>query len=84
MSANILSGIINTLVGGIGTALTQINNLIKSGLNMTMQFHQEGIDFARGLGMNIKEAQAYTEVLTERTERLAMKYGVTISQVKEL
>lgn len=84
MSANILSGILNTLVGGIGTALTQINNLIKSGLNMTMQFHQEGIAFARELGMNIKEAQAYTEVLTERTERLAMKYGVTVGQVKEL
>ena len=84
MNANILTGILNTLVGGIGTALTQINNLIKSGLNMTMQFHQEGIEFARGLGMNIKEAQAYTEVLTERTERLAMKYGVTVSQVKEL
>ena len=70
--------------GTLSTAFSYLNTLIKGGTNSVMQFHQEGIAFAREMGMNMKEAQAYTEVLTERTERLAMKYGVAAEQVKEL
>lgn len=72
------------LRGAVGGALGYLNTLLKSGFTTAMQFHQEGIAFARELGMNAKEAQAYTAVLTERTERLAMTYGVAAEQVKEL
>lgn len=70
--------------GTLASAFTYLNTLIKSGTQGAMQFHQEGIAFAREMGMNAKEAQAYTEVLTDRTEKLAMKYGVAAEQVKEL
>ena len=70
--------------GTLASAFSYLNTLIKSGTDSAMQFHQEGIAFAREMGMNAKEAQAYTEVLTDRTEKLAMKYGVAAEQVKEL
>ena len=70
--------------GTLASAFSYLNTLIKSGTDGAMQFHQEGIAFAREMGMNAKEAQAYTEVLTDRTEKLAMKYGVAAEQVKEL
>lgn len=80
-AAMMLGGVLRGTVGG---ALGYLNTLLKSGFTTAMQFHQEGIAFARELGMNAKEAQAYTAVLTERTERLAMTYGVAAEQVKEL
>ena len=80
-AAMMIAGVIR---GALGGAFGYLNTLIKSGFNSVMQFHQEGIAFARDMGLNAKEAQAYTEVLTERTERLAMKYGVAAEQVKEL
>lgn len=70
--------------GTVSSAFGYLVTLIKSGTNSAMQFHQESIAFAREMGMNAKEAQAYTEVLTDRTEKLAMKYGVAAEQVKEL
>jgi len=73
----ILGGAANA---GFGSLLT----LLKSGFNTAVKFHQEGIAFAREMGMSAKEAQAYTEVLTERTENLAAKYGVAAEQVIEL
>ena len=72
------------LRGSVGGALSYLNTLLKSGFKTALQFHQEGIAFAREMGMSAKEAQAYTEVLTDRTEKLAMKYGVAAEQVKEL
>ncbi len=80
-AAMMLGGVIRGTIGG---ALGYLNTLLMSGFTTATKFHQEGIAFARELGMNAKEAQAYTEVLTERTERLAMKYGVAAEQVKEL
>ena len=76
-----LGGVLSGTVGG---ALSYLNTLLKSGFKNALQFHQEGIAFAREMGMSAKEAQAYTEVLTDRTEKLAMKYGVAAEQVKEL
>ena len=70
--------------GTVSSAFGYLVTLLKSGTNSAMQFHQESIAFAREMGMNAKEAQAYTEVLTDRTEKLAMKYGVAAEQVKEL
>lgn len=82
--ANTLIAAAGIIRGTLASAFNYLNTLIKSGTNSAMQFHQEGIAFAREMGMNAKEAQAYTEVLTDRTERLAMKYGVAAEQVKEL
>ena len=74
--ANTLIATAGIIRGTLASAFSYLNTLIKSGTNSAMQFHQEGIAFAREMGMNAKEAQAYTEVLTDRTEKLAMKYGV--------
>jgi len=82
--ANTLIATAGIIRGTLASALNYLNTLIKSGTDSAMQFHKEGIAFAREMGMNAKEAQAYTEVLTDRTERLAMKYGVAAEQVKEL
>jgi hypothetical protein len=73
----ILGGAANA---GFGALLT----LLKSGFSTAVKFHQEGIAFAREMGMSAHEAQAYTEVLTQRTENLAAKYGVAAEQVIEL
>lgn len=73
-----------TLRGTVGGALGYLNTLLKSGFNTATQFHQEGIAFARELGMNAKEAQAYTQVLTNRTEKLAATYGVATEQIKAI
>lgn len=82
--ANTLIAAAGIIRGTLASAFSYLNTLIKSGTQGAMQFHQEGIAFAREMGMNAKEAQAYTEVLTDRTEKLAMKYGVAAEQVKEL
>jgi hypothetical protein len=73
-----------TLRGTVGGALDYLNTLLKSGLTTATKFHQEGIAFARELGMNAKEAQAYTQVLTNRTEKLAATYGVAAEQIKAI
>lgn len=82
--ANTLIATAGIIRGTLASAFNYLNTLIKSGTQGAMQFHQEGIAFAREMGMNAKEAQAYTEVLTDRTEKLAMKYGVAAEQVREL
>lgn len=83
-STQFLIEIFSILGSGIGGALGMINDLLKSGFRSATQFHQEGIAFSRELGLNAREAQAYTQVLTDRTEKLAIKYGVAAEQVKEL
>ena len=72
-------------VGGLVSSVWgMMTSLIKSGFNAAVQFHQEGIAFAREVGLNMKEAQAYTQVLTERTSELAIKYGVAADAIKEV
>ena len=66
------------------SALRYLDTLLKSGLTSATKFHQEGIAFAREMGMNAKEAQAYTQVLTNRTEKLAATYGVAAEQIKAI
>jgi hypothetical protein len=73
------------ILGGAANAgFGALLNLLKSGFSTAVKFHQEGIAFAREMGMSAKEAQAYTEVLTQRTENLASKYGVAAEKVVEL
>lgn len=82
--ANLIVSAISTVGGGVGGVLTQLTNLLKNAFTAATKFHEEGITFARGMGMTAREAQAYTKVLTERTEKLASVYGVTAEKVKEL
>ena len=80
----IFTQIASVIGGGINGALGMMTSLISKGFQATIQFHKEGIAFAREVGLSAREAQAYTQVLTERTEKLALKYGVTVDAIKEV
>lgn len=74
-----LAGIIGGALNGVlGTAVS----MMKAGTKAAFQFHQEGISLARDLGMGLNQANAYTRILTERTQELAAKYGVTADAIK--
>ena len=70
--------------GGLTGALGTVLSLVKSGTRAAFQFHQEGISLARDLGMGLNQANAYTKVLTERTQELAAKYGVTSEAIMKV
>ena len=80
----IFTQIASVIGGGINGALGMMTSLISKGFQATIQFHKEGIAFAREVGLSAREAQAYTQALTERTEKLALKYGVTVDAIKEV
>ena len=80
----IFTQIASVIGGGINGALGMMTSLISKGFQATVQFHKEGIAFAREVGLSAREAQAYTQVLTERTEKLALKYGVAVDAIKEV
>lgn len=80
----IFTQIASVIGGGINGALGMMTSLISKGFQATIQFHKEGIAFAREVGLSAREAQAYTQVLTERTEKLALTYGVTADAIKEV
>ena len=73
--ASVIGGALN---GALGTAVS----MMQGGTKAALQFHQEGISLARDLGMGLNQANAYTRVLTERTQELAAKYGVTVDAIK--
>ena len=72
--ASVIGGALN---GALGTAVS----MMQAGTKAALQFHQEGISLARDLGMGLNQANAYTKVLTERTEVLAKRYGVATSAI---
>ena len=78
--AGIGNVLFNVLSGGFGAA----SSLIKQAMGGMMEYHKAGIEFARGMGMSLQQAQAYTNVLTERAQRLAITYGLSVEAVKEL
>ena len=80
----LLKQIISLIGGGIGGALGQVITLIQEGFRLTTQFHQEGIAFARDVGLSAKQAQAYTNTLIERTQTLANKYGVSAEAIMQV
>ncbi len=75
-----LNGIFSVFSAGMNGALS----LAKSAMNTALQYHQQGIEFARSMGMSLQQAQAYTTVLTNRAAELGFKYGVAADAVKEL
>ena len=72
--ASVIGGALN---GALGTAVS----MMQAGTKAALQFHQEGISLARDLGMGLNQANAYTKVLTERTQVLAKRYGVATSAI---
>ena len=79
---------VGQLIGLLGgTVLPMLNavfNTMHSGFNMAVSFQNKGIDLSRRLGMSIQDANAYTKVLTTRTQELAAKYGVTSKMIHEV
>ena len=77
-------GILNTIFSVFSAGMNGAMSLVKSAFQGALQYHQAGIEFARGMGMSLQQAQAYTTVLTERAADLGFKYGVAAEAVKEL
>lgn len=76
--------VLSTLLSVVKTVGGEIMSLIKEGANATLQYHQEGISFARSMGMTLKESQSYTSVLIERASELGIKYGIAADKALEL
>lgn len=81
ISARLLTQIANLFSGRIGKSMGMFTNLINDSTNQLLKFHNEGVAFARDMGMSLNQAQAYTRTLTESTAKLAHQYGVTAEQI---
>ena len=85
---NLLAGIFaqlaSLLMGTVGGAWNMLKGVMGDAYQAVTQYNQRSISFARQLGMNAKEAQAYTEVLVARAKDLGKAYGIAAEQVFEL
>lgn len=81
---NLLSSILGVVGGGLNSALGLVTSTMQSGFQTAIQFHKEGIAFARDVGLSARQAQAYTNVLIERTQVLANKYGVSAEAIMQV
>ena len=81
MFANFIISLLSVIGSGLTGAFKLFGNFLKTGSQQMVKFQKEGISYARSMGMSLKEAQAYTNTLIERTEVLAQKYGVTAEQI---
>ena len=81
---NFLSSILGVLGGGLNSLFGLVTSTMQSGFKSAIQFHKEGIAFARDMGMSAKQAQAYTDVLIQRTQVLANKYGVSAEAIAQV
>lgn len=73
----ILREISSVAGGALAGAFSLVKNTIIDGAKQLMGFHEEGIAFARDMGMSLNQANAYTKALAENTAKLAFQYGVT-------
>lgn len=80
----ILSQIASVVGGGISGAFGILTSTMNRGFQSAIQFHKEGIAFARDMGLSAKQAQAYTNTLIERTQTLANKYGVSAEAIMQV
>jgi len=81
---NVLSTIAGIVGGGLNPIFGLLTSVMQSGFQAAIQYHKEGIAFARDIGLSAKQAQAYTNVLVERTQVLANKYGVTADAIMQV
>ncbi len=84
----ILVGLLLQMVSGVGGLFGGLFNFVKGGIGQAWsaarQYNQEGIAFGRQMGLSLREANAYTEVLVNRASKLGMAYGLSAKQVMEL
>lgn len=80
----VLGEIASLLHGGIASGLKIVQNLLTMGFGMAFKYNKEAVAFAREVGLNAKQAQAYTEVLTTRAKDLGAKYGIAAEAVVQL
>ena len=74
-----------SIFGGVGNSiLGLISSTMQKGFQAAIQFHKEGIAFARDAGLSAKQAQAYTNTLIQRTEVLANRYGVSAEAIMQV
>lgn len=80
----LIAQIFNLFMGTMGGAWNMLKGIMGDAYQAVTQYNQRGISFARQLGMNAREAQAYTEVLIARAKDLGKAYGISAEQVFEL
>lgn len=79
-----LANLISMIGGPVNGILGLVQSTMKNGFKTAIQFHKEGIAFARDMGLSAKEAQAYTDVLINRTQVLANRYGVSAEAIMQV
>ena len=80
----LLGQVASLIAGGIGGAISMVTSLVKTSYKQVLQYNQQGIALARQMGLNAKEAQAYTSTLITRAKDLGKAYGIAAEQVVEL
>lgn len=80
----VLARLISAPIGGINSAIGLFVGTMQQGFQSAIQFHKEGIAFARDMGMSAKQAQAYTDTLISRTQVLANRYGVSAEAIMQV
>lgn len=81
---NFLTSLLGILGGGLNSALGLVVSNIQKGFQTAIQFHKEGVAFSREVGLSARQAQAYTNVLIQRTQVLANKYGVSAEAIAQV
>ena len=81
---NFLTNLLGIFGGGFNSIFGLVTSTMKEGFQAAIRFHKEGIAFARDMGMSAKQAQAYTDVLIQRTQVLANKYGVSAEAILQV
>jgi len=84
IGVGILAQLSGFLGDSVGRILSVFQNILSDGFKAVTEYNQHGINVARQLGMNFKEAQGYTETLIDRAIVLGKKYGISAKQVFEL
>lgn len=81
---NFWTNLLSMVGGGLNSALGMLTSTMQSGFKAAIQFHKEGIAFARDAGLSAKQAQAYTDTLIQRTQVLANRYGVSAEAIMQV
>lgn len=81
---NFLTNLLGVAGSGFNSLFGLVTSTMQKGFQAAIQFHKEGIAFARDVGLSAKQAQAYTEALTKSTQVLANKYGVSAEAIAQV
>jgi hypothetical protein len=81
---NFLTNLLGVLGSGFNSLFGLVTSTMQKGFQAAIQFHKQGVAFAREVGLSAKQAQAYTETLIQRTQVLANKYGVSAEAIAQV